>query len=322
MDDFRTFLNDAPGHVHPKMSRQRAANGSMVYAPVSPRPSGGRCASRWPPSLPTIPHALVSVHTSRPDMPWSLCIHQALAWPRAHASAWRYAPTHHARIAWTHALYLRCISGLVALKKTCRHYKHINFEEELPDMARSAVNLPSTAYFQHAMGHKFCVAAPGDFVSTPKITEYVAMGAAGGCLPLLVVKGPPEKTLPYTRWLDWCSIAYIVSDVTARTQMASVLRKLEGVSATEAEAKRRALLEVCSHSHDGQFPLRVTPSALHVPQVRDAFVWRAPAERPLESPSAVDFLLGDLCDAARSARVNGTLASSPLAGGSYDRCML
>ena len=36
------------------------------------------------------------------------------------------------------------------------------------------------------------------------------MGAAGGCLPLLVVKGLPERTLPYTRWLDWCKIAYIM----------------------------------------------------------------------------------------------------------------
>ena len=60
----------------------------------------------------------------------------------------------------------RCISGLSSLKRACKHYKHINFEEELPDMARSAVNLPTDKYFEHAMGHKFCLAAPGDFVST------------------------------------------------------------------------------------------------------------------------------------------------------------
>ena len=67
---------------------------------------------------------------------------------------------------------------------------------ELADMARSAVNLPAGRYFKAAMGHRFCLAAPGDFVSTPKITEYVAMGAAGGCLPLLVLDGPAAGTLP------------------------------------------------------------------------------------------------------------------------------
>ena len=149
------------------------------------------------------------------------------------------------------------------------------------------------------MGHRFCVAAPGDFVSTPKITEYVAMGAAGGCLPLLVIKGAPEKTLPYTRWLDWCSIAFIISDATARTSMASVLRKLQLVSAEEAAAKRVALLAV-----------------------RDAFVWRAPTLDPVAQPSAPDFLLGELCDAARSWRLNGSLSDSPVAGGPYTRCMI
>jgi hypothetical protein len=30
------------------------------------------------------------------------------------------------------------------------------------------------------MAHRFCVIAPGDFPSTPKITEFVAIGASGG----------------------------------------------------------------------------------------------------------------------------------------------
>ena len=154
-------------------------------------------------------------------------------------------------------------------------------------------------YYSHSFGHKFCVAAPGDFVSTPKITEYVAMGAAGGCLPLLVLKGAPERTLPYTRWIDWCSISYIISDVTARTDMARVLAKLEAVSAQEADAKRQALL-----------------------RVRDAFVWRPQASNPTENPSAIDYLLAELCNAARSATANRSLSSLPTAGGPLSRCML
>ena len=38
------------------------------------------------------------------------------------------------------------------------------------------------------------------------------MGAADGCLPVIVLRGPPEGTLPYTRWLDWCEIAVLVRD--------------------------------------------------------------------------------------------------------------
>jgi hypothetical protein len=246
MDDYKTFLNDAPGtHGSAPMARRRRSLGLNSSA-------GG---------VGTSPAHSISSMTTPPMG--------------------------------------RCVSGILRLKRDCKHYKHVDFEDELPDMAKSAINLPSHKYYEHAMGHRFCVAAPGDFVSTPKITEYVAMGAAGGCLPLLVIKGTPENTLPYTRWLDWCSIAFIISDATARTSMASVLRKLELVSAEEAAAKRAALLAV-----------------------RDAFVWRAPTLDPEAHPSAPDFLLGELCDAARSRRANGSLSDSPVAGGPYARCMI
>ena len=245
MDDYKTFLNDAPGHVRVRRSK----NASAAAA------DGGAAEQ-------------TGAHMPKPKMG-------------------------------------RCISGPKALQKTCKHYKHISWADELPDMAKSARNLPSAQYFANAMGHKFCVAAPGDFVSTPKITEYVAMGAAGGCLPLLVIKGAPERTLPYTRWLDWCKLAYIVSDAKAKTDMAAVLAKLDAVSAQEAAAKRRALLAV-----------------------RDAFVWRPPApvgpdggpQQQPERPSAPDYLLGELCDAARSARANRTLSADSRP--SFASCML
>eukprot|EP00900_Chrysochromulina_parva_P022271 jgi/Chrpa1/4678/Chrysochromulina_OHIO_Genome00001508-RA len=258
MDDYKTFLNDAPGHVHAHPGIQTPVASTMARR----RRSLGLNSSAG--GLGTSPAHSISSISSMKTPPMG-----------------------------------RCVSGILRLKKDCKHYKHVDFENELPDMAKSAINLPSHKYYEHAMGHRFCVAAPGDFVSTPKITEYVAMGAAGGCLPLLVIKGAPEKTLPYTRWLDWCSIAFIISDATARTSMASVLRKLELVSAEEAAAKRVALLAV-----------------------RDAFVWRAPTLDPVAQPSAPDFLLGELCDAARSWRLNGSLSDSPVAGGPYARCMI
>lgn len=87
--------------------------------------------------------------------------------------------------------------------------------------------------------------------------------------------------------------------------MKSVLRKLEAVTESEAVAKRAALLAV-----------------------RDAFVYRreAPPGKPTSTGgagvSAIDFLLGEMCDAARSQMSNRTLVDAPLAGGSYARCML
>jgi hypothetical protein len=246
MDDFKTSLHDAPGHVHGNASLKRP--------------------------------------------------------PRASASSKAG----------------RCINGIVSLRRSCRAYNHVDFRDELADMATSTRNLPSSQYWAESTGHKFCLAAPGDFVSTPKITEFVAMGAFGGCLPVLVLSGKPSLTLPFTRWLDWCSIAFLVSDGTARHGMKSVLAKLELVTAEEAATRRDALRAV-----------------------RDAFVFRAPYRRePGESeasgtgaasghdfraayrPSAVDFIIGELCEAARSAGRNETLAAQPLAGGAYSRCML
>ena len=61
------------------------------------------------------------------------------------------------------------------------------------------------------MSHRFCLVAPGDFVATHKITEAVALGGAGGCIPLFVLptKHRVESMLPYTRWLDYCAIDYV-----------------------------------------------------------------------------------------------------------------
>ena len=112
-------------------------------------------------------------------------------------------------------VHMRCKSRS-SLKRYCKSHKHVNFSAELPDMAAAARKLPQREYFDMAMGHRFCLAAPGDFISTPKITEFVALGAAGGCLPVLVIKGEPHNTLPYMRWLDWCSIAWVVN--TSRTR--------------------------------------------------------------------------------------------------------
>jgi len=52
------------------------------------------------------------------------------------------------------------------------------------------------------------------------------------------------RSFPYTRWLDYCRIAYLVSEKAANTDLASVLRRLETVTAEEAARKHAALREV------------------------------------------------------------------------------
>ena len=96
---------------------------------------------------------------------------------------------------------------------------------------KAAHGQPNDAYLGRAMAHRFCLVAPGDFWSTKKIAETVAIGGAGGCIPIIVVPPPHTKRpspdrarlnasideslglgqrlsrfLPYTSWLDWCVI--------------------------------------------------------------------------------------------------------------------
>ena len=55
----------------------------------------------------------------------------------------------------------------------------INFSDELEDMRRDTRPLTSAAYLQHAMAHRFCIVSPGDYISTPKVTEAIAIASAG-----------------------------------------------------------------------------------------------------------------------------------------------
>ena len=86
-----------------------------------------------------------------------------------------------------------CVKSEAFLQRTCAsYYLNVNFTAELPDMERDTRTLAKPEYFRLALDHRFCLAAPGDFMSTPKITEFVAVAAAGGCLPVIVL---PDSTV-------------------------------------------------------------------------------------------------------------------------------
>jgi hypothetical protein len=83
--------------------------------------------------------------------------------------------------------------------------------------------------------------------------------------------------LPYTRWLDWCEVAYFVAERdAASSRMRAVLHALARVPAREAQAKQAALR-------------RAWP----------AFAFREGAAGAAEGRSAPDFLTGEACAAAR-----------------------
>ena len=168
----------------------------------------------------------------------------------------------------------------------CDAYKKVNFTDELQDVARDTRLLSPNEYFAEAMKSRFCVAAPGDYWSVTKLTDAIAAGGAGGCIPLIVLPRQREAAaaaaLPYADTLDYCSFAFILTNEGASTGMRRVLERLRAISAMDAAAKLHALR-----------------------RVRAAFVWpdrrsdRRSIAAATRSSGAVDHLLSAACSAAQ-----------------------
>ena len=151
-------------------------------------------------------------------------------------------------------------------------------------------------YLKLAMSHRFCLVAPGDFVASHKITEAIAIGGAGGCIPVFVVpheRGGVASMLPYASWLDYCAFSYAVreSDITL---LPSMLQELARRPPSEIDAKRAALR-----------------------RVRDAFVVRP--NSTFAAPTAGHFVLAEMCDAAARMRARSRTPSRSVPLG---RCTL
>lgn len=67
------------------------------------------------------------------------------------------------------------------LARLCKAYRRVDFDAELGDMVATTRRLTHAAYLAEAMRHRFCLIAPGDFASTQKVTETIAVGGLGGC---------------------------------------------------------------------------------------------------------------------------------------------
>lgn len=169
------------------------------------------------------------------------------------------------------------------LLRKCKAYAHVRYDRELEDMRRTTRTLSHEAYMAASMSHRFCLVAPGDFTSTKKLSETMAVGGVGGCIPLIVLPGTAThksastaaaRLLPYGRWLDYCGAAFFVTEYHATYRMPDVLRELANVDAQTAAKKHAALAHV-----------------------RDAFVFREGSS--VERPSAAEYVLAEMCEAAR-----------------------
>lgn len=171
-----------------------------------------------------------------------------------------------------------------SLLRICKGYRGVDFQAERADMARDTRWISQQEYFGHAMAHRFCFAVPGDYWSTTKLSDYIAVGGAGGCIPVIAVPSSVRGALPYADTLDYCAFAYLVSYAAIeKYRLRPVLARLRQVTAAEASAKFEALRRVRSH-----------------------FIWRD--RSPGGGPTAADHLLSAACDLAR-AHVNTTPAT-------------
>ena len=129
-------------------------------------------------------------------------------------------------------------------------------------------------------------------MATHKISEAMALGGTGGCIPVLVVPARARVMLPYLSWLDYCSVSYIVDINQARTNASAVVQALLAVSPAEAARKLRALA-----------------------RLRDAFVFREGSSP--QQPSAAEFILEEMCRVARqySTGIRSASQRLPTRGG-------
>ena len=83
-----------------------------------------------------------------------------------------------------------CAENVGALRQVCRRggYATLPWSEHLPAIDAAQSVLSPAEYTEKALEHRFCLAAPGDSVATPKIVEFIHAAARGGCVPVIMIK--------------------------------------------------------------------------------------------------------------------------------------
>lgn len=187
------------------------------------------------------------------------------------------------------------------------------------------------AYLRLAMSHRFCLIAPGDWVSTHKVSEAMAMGGAGGCIPIFVLPGKSVAAmqqaapgmLPYTRWHDFCESVPPAPAHPGRARAAPTWHmgarmplciacpracaRPQAFFVRESDARRRmaALLDKFERLSEAD----VASKRASLRRVRHAFVVRPNAS--FDTPTAPHYILGDACALAAAYRWRNRTAAEP-----------
>lgn len=213
--------------------------------------------------------------------------------------------------------------------RRCKHYKEVNWKEELPDMARPPPRWSYEQYLGIAASHRFCLVAMGDAPGTPKIVELIQLGARGGCIPVIVIPGDGSaanvvRILPFVRWLDYCKALYLVPQQSAAKHMRAALMELEQVSAEEAAAKHAALRAIAPYfSYLGGLGGATVGKRLGTNASGGA--------QSVAAPSAADLMFAEACERIRARRELGSRSTNvstllamlaPPAGSEHSSCML
>lgn len=82
-----------------------------------------------------------------------------------------------------------CVTKQPDLRTLCNvgRYAKLDWTAERAALNAMAVKLSSDEYGERVMQHRFCLAAPGDTLATPKMVEFILSAARGGCVPVLVL---------------------------------------------------------------------------------------------------------------------------------------
>ena len=174
----------------------------------------------------------------------------------------------------------------------------------------------------------------GDFPGTPKIAEMLAIGGAGGCIPVFVLKLPQmadnaltklsrmkpqplssreglEQTveealarairasMPYSRWLDYCTVSLLASERQVRANASGLLDVLDAIP-LHSSTTNRGVGRTSAESNAQVGLGSTTARRQNLRRIRHAFgFW---SNSSVDAPSATDYIFAEICAHAQRFR--------------------
>lgn len=220
-----------------------------------------------------------------------------------------------------------------SLRRVCSMGKlrSVDVEAERAALARengqfAAWQSPSQ-YARQVMSHRFCLAAQGDGLATPKATEFIFAASAGGCIPVFVIPdcrtcSPMGRRVRVSadieqRWqrLPAGTRAMMSAEQLAimEAHMARIMPfsrwKLNycdlGIIVPSTVARRNvsAVLHFLRHVRDEE----LAPKRKRCAEAAKVLTYRADDRMSDNEPGAISHILSELCQVSRGGLSNVTV---------------